>query len=76
MISISLQRLQVIPNWVSYFAYMASAIYLLAQAELFATVMPSFPVWDLAGFIGSTLWLLWLVIVGVFFLRSKKFSDI
>ena len=76
MISISLQRLQVIPNWVSYFAYVASAIYLLAQAELFATVMPSFPVWDLAGFIGSTLWLLWLVIIGVFFLRSKKLSVI
>jgi hypothetical protein len=76
MISISLQRLQVIPNWVSYFAYVASSIYLLAQAELFATVMPSFPVWDLAGFIGSTLWLLWLVILGVFFLRSKKLSEI
>jgi hypothetical protein len=76
MISISLQRLQVIPNWVSYFAYVASAIYLLAQAELFATVMPSFPVWDLAGFIGSTLWLLWLVIIGIFFLRSKRLSEI
>ena len=76
MISISLQRLQVIPNWVSYFAYVASAIYLLAQAELFATVMPSFPVWDLAGFIGSTLWLLWLVIVGVFFLRSKRLTEL
>jgi Domain of unknown function (DUF4386) len=71
MISISLQPLQVIPNWVSYFAYMASAIYLLAQAELFATVIPSFPVWDLAGFIGSTLWLIWLVIIGIFFLRAK-----
>jgi hypothetical protein len=76
MISIALQRLRVIPNWVSYFAYVASAIYLLAQAELFATVMPSFPVWDLAGFIGSTLWLLWLVITGVFFLRSKRLSEI
>jgi hypothetical protein len=76
MISISLQRLQAIPNWVSYFAYVASAIYLLAQAELFATVMPSFPVWDLAGFMGSTLWLLWLVIIGAFFLRSKKLSEI
>jgi hypothetical protein len=76
MISISLQRLQLIPNWVSYFAYFASAIYLMAQAELFATVMPSFPVWGLAGFIGSTLWLVWLVILGVFFLRSKKLSEV
>ncbi len=75
LISISLQRLQVIPNWLSYFAYVASVIYLLAQAELFATVMPSFPVWELAGFIGSTLWLLWLVILGVIFLRSKRLLE-
>jgi len=32
-------------------------ISLLAQAELLATVMLQFPVWYLAGFIGSTLWL-------------------
>src|SRR5688572_18858539 len=69
MISIALQRLRAIPNWVSYFAYVASGIYLLAQAELFATVMPSFPVWNLAGFAGSTLWLIWLVTVGIYFLR-------
>jgi len=47
----------------------ASAIYLLAQAELFATVIPGFPVWDMAGFIGSTLWLMWLIIIGILFFR-------
>jgi Domain of unknown function (DUF4386) len=72
MISIALQRLKVVPNWVSYFAYVASGIYLLAQAELFATVMPSFPVWGLAGFVGSTLWLIWLVILGIYYLRIPK----
>ena len=43
----------------------------MAQAELFATVMPQFPVWELAGLIGSTLWLVWLVVVGVMLLRQK-----
>lgn len=71
MISIALQRVKAIPNWIAYFAYVASGIYLLAQTELFATVIPSFPVWDLAGFIGSTLWLIWLVILGIYFLRFK-----
>gem|GEM_PF-5539551 len=46
-----------------------AAIYLLAQAELFAMVMPGFRVWGLAGFLGSTLWLVWLIIVGVRFRR-------
>lgn len=69
MISYALYRSQLIARWVMYFGYVASLIYLLAQAELFATVMPSLPVWDLAGFIGSTLWLIWLVVVGVVFVR-------
>jgi len=43
----------------------------LAQAELFATVMPNFPVLDMAGFIGSTLWLVWLIAVGVCFFKKE-----
>lgn len=72
MISYALYRAQRIARWVMYFGYVASVIYFVAQAELFATVMPSFPVWDQAGFIGSTLWLIWLVIVGIRFVRSKE----
>lgn len=59
--------LRLVPTWVVWFGYIASAIYLLAQAELFATVIPGFPVWDLAGFIGSTLWLTWLIVIGIKF---------
>ena len=72
MISIALQQLKGFPRWVAYFGYVASGIYLLAQGELFATVIPGFPVWAFAGFTGSTLWLVWLVIVGFYFLRSKQ----
>ncbi|MDB5200487.1 MAG: hypothetical protein JWO92_2450 [Chitinophagaceae bacterium] len=63
-------KLNIFSKWVSWLGIIASVIYLIAQAELFATVIPGFPVWDMAGFIGSTLWLVWLVIVGIKFLRT------
>jgi hypothetical protein len=59
------------PKWVNILGIISAFIYLLAQAELFATVMPGFPVWDIAGFIGSTLWLIWLVILGIKLIRTK-----
>lgn len=71
MISYALLRTKMISTWAAYVGYAASAIYLAAQLELFATVMPSVPAWDMAGFIGSTLWLVWLVIVGIVFVRLK-----
>ena len=71
LISITFHKLKLFPTWLIGVGYVASAIYLLAQAELLATVMPDFPVWDLAGFLGSTLWLIWLVILGVKFLKLR-----
>jgi hypothetical protein len=75
MISIVLQRLKIIPVWVAYFAYVSSIIYFLAQAELFATVLPTIPQWSMTGFIGSTLWLIWLIILGVCVFRSNPGTD-
>ena len=72
MISIAFIKLKLFPRWVSWFGIISSIIYLFAQAELFATVIPGFPVWNTAGFIGSTVWLIWLIITGVMFLRTKK----
>lgn len=72
LLSYAFIKLQLFPKWISWLGIGASLIYLLAQADLFATVIPEFPVWDLAGLIGSTLWLVWLVILGVYFLRAKK----
>lgn len=68
MMSVILSKLNLLPRWATVLGLASSFIYLLAQAELFATVMPGFPVWDLAGFVGSTLWLVWLVVLGVRFL--------
>lgn len=69
ILTAAFSKLKIIPRWVTILGYTASFIYLLAQAELFATVMPGFPVWELAGFIGSTLWLLWLICIGVLFAK-------
>ena len=70
LISISFARLKLFPKWVNLLGLVSAFIYLLAQAELLSTVIPGFPVWDLAGFIGSTFWLVWLVVVGVMFIRK------
>jgi len=71
LICYAFDKLRLLPKWLIRFGYGASVIYLLAQTELFATVMPDFPVVDLAGFVGSTLWLVWLIIVGVKFLKIE-----
>lgn len=71
LISLSFSKLELMPKWINWLGYISSFIYLLAQAELFATVIPSFPVWDMAGFIGSTLWLIWLVIIGVKLIKTE-----
>jgi hypothetical protein len=69
LMSLAVQRLRLLPRWLVGLGYVASGIYLLAQLELFHTVLPGVPVLDLAGFVGSTLWLVWLIVVGVKFLK-------
>ncbi|MFI5129082.1 MAG: DUF4386 domain-containing protein [Chitinophagales bacterium] len=71
MISIAFIKLKLFPKWVGWIGIISSVIYLVAQAELFATVIPGFPAWSMAGFIGSTLWLIWLIITGIMFIRTK-----
>ncbi len=69
MTSIAFAKLKMMPTWVTWLGYLSSIIYLFAQLDLFATVMPNIPVWEMAGFIGSTLWLVWLIAVGVVMVR-------
>lgn len=66
-----MQKSKIVPQWHNWLGYVSSVVYLLAQAELFATVIPGFPVWDPAGFIGSTLWLIWITALGVILLTQK-----
>jgi hypothetical protein len=71
-ITIILHKHQLVRRGIILLGYTATVIYLLAQAELFATVISNFPVWDLAGFIGSTLWLVWLIALGTSLLFTKS----
>lgn len=64
-------KLKLFPKWTTWLGYISSFIYLLSQTELFATVMPNFPVVAMAGFIGSTLWIIWLLVIGIRLLKTK-----
>lgn len=70
MLSLSFAKMKVMPKWVNTLGVGSAIIYLLAQLELFATVIPGMPVWEPAGFTGSTLWLVWLIVLGVYFIKK------
>lgn len=65
LISMAFGRLKAMPKWIVVSGYVLSLVYLLAQAELLATVIHGFPRWDMAGFLGSTLWIAWMIVVGI-----------
>ena len=58
-------------KWVAYLGWIASAVYILAQTELLATAIPSFPVIGWAGLCGSLLWLVWMIVVGVYLVKES-----
>ena len=71
MISAIIYRSPIFARWVAWLGWIASAVYLLAQTELLATAIPGFPVIGWAGLSGSLLWLLWMILIGVFLLKYK-----
>jgi len=71
LISQAMFRSKLFHPWLAWFGIVAAAIYALAQTELLATVIPTFPVVAEAGLIGSVLWLLWMIALGIFLLRAK-----
>ena len=58
-------KLKLAPGWLNWLGITSAIIYLFGQTELFATVIPSMPVISIAGFLGSTLWIVWLILLGV-----------
>ena len=72
LLSFSLLRQGKLPRWISWAGFAVAGIYSLAQAELLATVMPGFPVWDSAGMVGSLSWLGWLIALGIALLRQTR----
>jgi len=71
MISAIIYKSPMFARWVSWLGWIASAVYLLAQAELLATAIPEFPVIGWAGLYGSLLWLLWMVVIGVYLIKDR-----
>jgi hypothetical protein len=59
------------PAWIGWLGIVAGGIYLFAQAELFATVIPGLSVFGPAGLIGSLLWLAWMAVLGGYLLYQK-----
>ena len=64
-LSVIILRSRVLPRWLGVAGLVVSAIYLLNQGDILATAVPGFPVWDLAGLLGSTGWGLWVAALGV-----------
>jgi hypothetical protein len=58
-------RTRALPRWLGISGLVVSALYLLNQGDILATAVPGFPVWDLAGLLGSTGWGLWVAALGV-----------
>ena len=71
MISSILYKSKMFSKWIAVLGWVASAIYLLAQTELLATAIPTFPVIDWAGLVGSLLWLVWMIVMGVYLVKYK-----
>jgi hypothetical protein len=64
-LSLIILRSRVLPRWLGAAGCTVSALYLLNQGDVLATAVPGFPVWDLAGLLGSTGWGLWVAALGV-----------
>jgi Flp pilus assembly protein protease CpaA len=69
-------RTRALPRWVGVFGLVASALYVLNQGDILATAVPGFPVWDLAGLLGSTAWGLWVAALGVALLRERPGREV
>ena len=69
-VSVLVLRTGVLWRWVGWAGLVASVLYLCNQGDILATAVPGFPVFDLAGFIGSSLWAVWLIVLGVAVLRA------
>ncbi|WP_247827355.1 DUF4386 domain-containing protein [Arthrobacter antioxidans] len=64
-LSVIILRSGILPRWLGAVGIAASATYLLNQGDILSTAVPGFPVWDLAGLLGSTAWGLWVAALGV-----------
>ena len=69
-VSLLVLRTGMLARWVGWAGLVASVLYLTGQGDILATAVPGFPIWDLGGLLGSTLWGLWVIGLGVAVLRA------
>jgi len=70
-VSVIVVRTRVLPRLLGFAGLAVSAIYLLNQGDILATAVAGFPVWELAGLLGSTGWGLWVAALGVTLLLRR-----
>ena len=63
--SVLILRSGCLPAWLGWTGMVVSVLYLLNQGDVMRTVIPGFPVWKVAGTVGSTSWGLWVAALGV-----------
>ena len=69
-------RTGILPRWLAWSGLVVNALYLLNQGDVVASAVPGFPVWDLAGLLGSTGWGLWVAALGVTLLRRPAAAPV
>ena len=73
-LSVIILRARVLPVWIGWTGLVTSVLYFLNQGDIMSTAIPDFPVWDLAGALGSTGWGLWVAALGVTLLLRRPTS--
>jgi hypothetical protein len=69
-VSVLVLRSGMLARWVGWAGLIASGLYLTSQGDILATAVPDFPVSDLGGLLGSSMWGLWVLALGVAVLRA------
>lgn len=70
LVSAAMFKSNLFKPWLGWLGLAASAVYILAQTELLATVIPNMVVVDIAGLAGSLLWLAWMMVLGIFLIKA------
>ncbi len=72
ILSIVVLRSRILPRWLGVLGLLVSVLYLFNQGDILATALPGFPVFDLAGLLGSSGWGLWVAALGVMLLLRPR----
>jgi hypothetical protein len=75
IVSIVILRTGIFRSWIAWLGVVASGVYLLSQTELLHTVIPSVPSIEIAGLLGSILWLVWMICLGILLVRDRSVSN-